>query len=50
MCGKDSSTLLFDFDFDKTERALRKAIREAVVVAFRSLSDFTSDKELGDME
>jgi len=51
--GPDSGTLLFDSDIDKIERAIQKVIqeaREAAVIPLPSLSDFSSDEEMGELE
>jgi len=45
--------LLFNFNIDKTERAIRKAIKEAAeaaTVPLSSLSDYSSNKEMGEPE
>lgn len=51
MRGADMRTLQFDFDFDKTEIAIRKAIweaREATTVPLPSFSDLSSNEEMGE--
>jgi len=51
MRGAYSSTLLFNSNINKTKRAIRKSKRrEEVVVPLPNLSDFSSNKEIGDME
>lgn len=53
MCGAGSGTLLFDSDWEKIEREIRKRIREAKEAAnvpLPCLSDFSSDEEEEIME
>lgn len=47
MHGAHSGTLLFYSDIDKT---ILKAIREATIAPLPSLSDFSSDEEMGEPE
>jgi len=50
MCGANSGTLLFGSDINKTKRAIQKAIREIAAVQLSSLSESSSDKEMGKPE